>query len=222
MSSQTYTVVSTPDRALVYTNHLYVSAEDQILNYLTIKQMSCYIQLNNFVFTISPHPKIQQRQIALSSLHREMLKVSLNDLVSVQPFMLPAGGAINLISCRLTLELIKVKFATLSEKICAEIVTTSLAKQILTRNQVFALDIMGTPCKFSVQVCETPVVSKDKSDQITQFSDRGLLLPESIVEIDAIGESKNFKFEKNAANKKSRILDPNWKFEDMGQMKERS
>lgn len=223
MMATTLRVVSTPDKTLVYTNHIYISPQQAALLQPRSKTSKhAFLSVGKLIYTVQAHPALEANDVGVSSMQREQLQVSVGDAIQVRPYVLPNDGSVNLLSCKLQLELIKVKFATLAEKQCIELVLAKFAEQVLTRGQYFALDVMGTPCKITVAACETPAPASQLGDKhqhhdgITQFSDVGLLLSDTTLEIEAVGESKNFKWEKNPANKRSKLFDPSWNFSDMG------
>jgi len=232
-------VVSTPEAHLVYTNHAFLAADSPANAAYFNKEPGAphaYIQVNeSFVYVATPHPKVQVGQVALSSVQRETLRVSLGESARVTRWSAPPNGSADLVHLRCEVELVGNKRVTIQAANLAPMLVKHFTGQVLTRGQIFAADFVGTPIKVTVLGAEAgvPVDEQEKkrrraqqmddgSDadedegQITREVDRGVMHPKTTLELLPV-PSKFLTWKAEESSKRSGgILNPKFRFADMG------
>ena len=209
------TVTACPEKHLAFTNSVYCSTSETSL--LKSKTKPNYAVINDVVFTIEGHAKINPGELGLSALQRETLKVAQAAKVQAKVWTLPQGGAANLVRLHLNCELVGQGRKTLTEKEVSEHILLTFNNAIFNLHQTFITDYIGTTLKMSVKDLQIPHIDADTkggSDGVTVRAARGLLMGEvTEVEVDSEPPNKYLTFVKE---KKKSFLPQNFKFEDMG------
>eukprot|EP00808_Paulinella_micropora_P019347 g17532.t1 len=208
----TLVVNSVPDKSLVWTNCAYVNpnamiaAENSILMLRNI-DMGADSELP---LLIQHHPKVAIGDIGLGAMQRKSVPCSNGDKLEVRIWDAHEKEKLNAMTVNFKVDLIQKARATLKEEELAAFIKKRLDKHPVSRGQFIVLEFQGTPLQFEV----TQVSIPDEKNQLTRYSDHAVLNPESDVRID---QEKNrlLTLEKaKVGNKK--LLDPEWKFADMG------
>ena len=209
------TVTACPEKHLAYTNSVYCSPTETSL--LKSKAKVNYVLINDAVFTIEGHAKINPGELGLSALQRETLKVAQAAKVQAKVWTLPPGGSANLVRLHLNCELVGQGRKTLTEKEVSEHILSTYSNAVFNLQQTFITDYIGTTLKMTVKDLQIPHIDADTkggSDSVTVRASRGLLMGEvTEVEVDSEPVNKYLTFVKE---KKKSFLPQNFKFEDMG------
>lgn len=211
-----FVVVACPEKHLAFTNIAYCSVDSPALKH---RSRANYITFNDIAFVVEGHKSINAGEIGLSSTQRECIKVSLGATVIGAYYSIPKSASKDLLTINFKLELVGSGRKTVSERELAEYMTRTFVGAMYNVNQIFLIDYVGTPLKFTVKsltVAKDPSdTSKDDDGNVITVAARGLLGEHTTIEIDA-DANKYLTFQKDNTAKKSKLFDPNWKFEDMG------
>lgn len=75
-------IISTPSKNLIGTNIAYVNDRD-------FTDLPLYVKIKNIVLIVQSHPKVEIGQIALSTIHRQNIRMSNNEEVYVELYYVP-------------------------------------------------------------------------------------------------------------------------------------
>lgn len=232
-----FVVSSTPQQHLVYTNHVYLADDPSNAKLLTKRpgQNETYVLVNDLVYVARPHSAIAVGEIGLSSIQRESCGVSSGGLASVVYWEQPVDGRADLVSLKLTVELIGSRKSYVVAAELSPVVLKNYVGQVLTKGQLVCCDFQGTALKFRCDYAEAgvPVSEQEKKlrahsekneeseededveeGAITQEVPRGVIGPQTRLEMTA-PPSKFLTFKPEEVKKPS-MLNPKFKFSNMG------
>eukprot|EP00457_Paulinella_chromatophora_P002362 gb/GEZN01002366.1/.p1 GENE.gb/GEZN01002366.1/~~gb/GEZN01002366.1/.p1 ORF type:complete len:748 (-),score=162.37 gb/GEZN01002366.1/:215-2458(-) len=206
------TVVSVPDKALVWTNCAYVnpsgtSAPDNSLVMLRNREMG---EDSKLPLMIKHHDKVNPGEIGLGAMQRKSLPCSNGDNIEYSIWTEPQSLKLNAMTVNLKVDLIQKTRATLKEDKLATFVKKRLDQHPVTRGQFIVLEFEGTPLQFEVIQVSVP----DEKSQLTKFATSAVITAESDIWIDA--EKNRLLTLEKAKQGNKKLLDPEWKFADMG------
>ncbi len=230
MSSATkfnFVVSATPDKSLVFTNHVYIHKSDSVLLNNNNGKANTFIRIGSFVFIVRCHDQVAPGSIALSSIQRQSLKVSVNDSVSISTFQVPTDHSMDALNMRLEVDVIS-KRANITEEELAAFLKTGFVGQVFVKGQSFLVDYQGTLLNLCVKslevVIDEPAQNQEEEEDeeeeesegsITKDVSISMMVQNSNIEIDA-APSKLLTFTKSSSNKRSQLFNPNFKFSNMG------
>ena len=140
--------VNLPSSELAYTNQVFLSRTDH-QNLLTrSKKASVYVTIKDFVFTASPHDGIKDG-IGLGKFHRELLRISLTDMVSVELFTVPDDFYIGSLHIQAESLSKKKKLEVTEEEFEAK-VREVLEGHVVNTSQVFLMDFQSVPIQLKI------------------------------------------------------------------------
>ncbi len=155
--------------------------------------------------------------IAINALQRQSVQVTQGQTVTVEPMTATVPDAFNL---RLEVDNLGRQPLTLKETDIVAHLLKCHVSQIMCKDMVFAMDMSGTPLKVIVQGVEVAATTSSStanssSGNLLEYASMAKLAEDTNVDVYAHASSRLIKLEK-AENKASPLLNPNWKFEDMG------
>lgn len=205
-----FVVVSTPDKSLAWTNHVYISPEHASLlpfgpdgnNYVLVKSM--------FIYVARGHPAIKPGEVALNTIQRETLKLSAGEQVTITSHA--ASAEQELVTATLELDLRVQRRLEVKESELIEFFRTKFMNQFVGRDQTILADFQGAAVVFSARSLACPAIDQKHGD-MTRFVSSGQITKNTQIEVEA---SKN----KLLSIEKSRSAGPNlfkpWDFEKLG------
>eukprot|EP01012_Entosiphon_sulcatum_P047821 TRINITY_DN653_c0_g1_i1.p1 TRINITY_DN653_c0_g1~~TRINITY_DN653_c0_g1_i1.p1 ORF type:complete len:779 (+),score=221.41 TRINITY_DN653_c0_g1_i1:49-2337(+) len=150
-------ICATPSNDLVPFNLVYVAQGTSAPK---------YAKINDHVFSVSPHRDVQAGQIALNSVQRKSCRVSIGELVQVQPFQ-PPPSKFDLVS--LSVEIDYTTKRTQTTQVDAErllkLVKQRYKDQVFVVGQMWVVDFEGTSF---ILTCTNLAVLDEESVQIAQ------------------------------------------------------
>jgi vesicle-fusing ATPase len=235
-----FTVASTPQQHLVYTNHIYIAEDPANAPLLTKRkgQTDTYVTVNDkFVYVVRPHTGVAVGTVGLSSIQRETCQLGQGAQTRISYWEQPTDGRADLVTLKLELELIGSKRSNVVAAELAPVLVRNFVGQVFTTGQIFCCDYQGTALKFRVEFGEAgvPVSEQEKklkknqekkgdlseSDDeeteegaITKQVDRGVLNAQTHIDLTAV--ANKFLTFVPAEVKKPSMLNPKFKFSNMG------
>jgi vesicle-fusing ATPase len=209
-------VVSTPDKALAFTNCAYVSPSQTnlLLDGATSRATNWVMVKGQHVFCAVPHPQVQPGTIALNTLQREGLKISSGQSVPVAPWRPPQDGSLELLSATFEIDVITKRKAEFKEIEIIDFMYERFADHVFTRDQVTLTEFQGLAVSILVKVLSGPnIEAKSEDDDVHSYIQRGVLRSSSHIEIDA-AKNKLLTLEKDEKTKGSPFKE--WDFESLG------
>jgi hypothetical protein len=216
-----FTTVKIPGAELVFTNYVYVHPQHANLLKYTDKPNYVLIE-GTHVYIVQASDRLEPGTIGINSLQRETLNVGENAAVQVQQYKLTRDEQAGLLLIKADLQLIKTKRMTLKEVEITKHLQKYYSGQVFARGQVFVADLGVGAVRFTIRALEAANLAaseaKDNgtSDDISRYVERGLVITSTDWELESKEDPKVLRFEKNNSNKRSKLLNPDWKFEDMG------
>jgi vesicle-fusing ATPase len=204
-------VAQNQDNSLAYTNAVYVNPKEPLAQ-------ASYVQVKHGPYTIRTREDIAPGTIVLNKLQRTDLQCSLEDKVTVSPWT-PPPLCDRLYGVHLEFDLLKKAKLTLKEEALAAHIKERFSGQPLFMGQQFATSFIAASLQLTVKKCS--IVMEDKKSQkkaeLTKFVDAGILVPTTVLIIEPV---KNIAgvvtYERSQNNSHSPLLNPDWKFADMG------
>ncbi|ORZ30023.1 P-loop containing nucleoside triphosphate hydrolase protein [Catenaria anguillulae PL171] len=226
-------VAKCPVESLAYTNLVIVSPLD-------LDASVRYIVLNSaFVFSVKTDPSVQAGEIGTNQFHRKWAQLSLNQQVTVDPYD-PIGLNVAIPGASMTFEITTAKKnQQIAEVIDADaiikLILNNFVNQIFTVGQPCVLEYHGVNYVLSLSKAEVMSIESmqrmlrgDKIDDMnadttywmmaapSQPSQIALLLTETSLALTK-GPDAQFKLQGDAKKAAMNpIIQPNFKFEDMG------
>ncbi|KAK9711822.1 transport between ER and Golgi ATPase protein [Basidiobolus ranarum] len=214
-----FRVAKCPSDALALTNLLVVSPKD-------FDPSTRYVSVNeHFVFTLQFENNFPSGQIGTTLFHRRWASLSLNQEVFVQPYD-PLSEGVNVYLGTLNLE---VKFLRRGFEVNKEFDTEemghvfaqSFGNQVFTTGQQLVFDFHGLNLQVQVLDLELAELESLRSEQpqrnnAPKVQNRGILMQQTLVQFT---KAQDCTIRLKGSSKSSRanaIIQPNFKFEDMG------
>ncbi|KAK9812135.1 hypothetical protein WJX73_009967 [Symbiochloris irregularis] len=168
-------VGNAPAKELAVTNEVYVCPQDDVAR--------CHeVEFSGFVFTSRPHAGMPPHSIGMNQIQRKVAKVSVGDVVAVQPFVAPANFNIVLLHVQISYTAKAAKMASTIEAVgLSGWLGKRFGGQVLTETQTVVYEYEGTNMCFVV----TGVTVLDKMNGQVQTS-RGRLTPDTAFVFDAM------------------------------------
>ncbi|KAK9720430.1 transport between ER and Golgi ATPase protein [Basidiobolus ranarum] len=220
VSGGTFRVAKGPSDALALANLLVVSPKD-------FEPSTRYVSLNEqFVFTIHFENSFTSGQIGTSLFHRRWASLSLNQEVFVQPYD-PLSEGVNVYLGTLNLE---VKFLRRGLEVNKEfdteemghVFTQSFGNQVFTKGQQLVFDFHGLNLQVQVLDLEVAELESLRSGQAQQQNSasgnhvRGILMQQTLVQFTKAQDCTIRLKGTSRSSRANAIIQPNFKFEDMG------
>ncbi|RKP27921.1 P-loop containing nucleoside triphosphate hydrolase protein [Syncephalis pseudoplumigaleata] len=206
-------VAKSPSEALALTNRLVVSPRD-------FDQKVHYVIVNGqFVFTVYHDHAFPSGQIGSSKLQRRWAMLSLGQDVDVEPYD-PRRESDHYILNSLSLEVgfLKVREDQAEHfdvQEMSQLFSQTYAHQMFSVKQQIVFDFHGVNLVGVVTGVELLDLEQDTRGGQEQRAFRGVLVPETIVNFSKAAGSP-IRLKGAARQRTQAIIDPNFRFEDMG------
>ncbi|ORX86714.1 AAA-domain-containing protein [Basidiobolus meristosporus CBS 931.73] len=215
-----FKVAKCPSDALALTNLLVVSPKD-------FDPSTRYVSLNDqFVFTIHFDNSFPSGQIGTTLFHRRWASLSLNQEVYIQPYdPLSEGVDVYLGSLNLEVKFLRRGFEINKEFDTEEmghVFTQSFGNQVFTRGQQLVFDFHGLNLQVQVLDLEVAELESLRSGQTQPKSgapsnpSRGILMQQTLVQFTKAQDCTIRLKGTSRSSRANAIIQPNFKFEDMG------
>jgi len=197
----------TPQKDLAWTNKVYCHIEDRLLQ----TGRPAFVQCGDYYFMIEAHAAVPPRTLAFNGIQRKFLEATLNLDIDVRPFV-PK----NIEAYSMKLELSKIDSKRAAMKVnsgkLSKVLIKVFGSHVFGTAQDFVFDYLGMPLKARVTEMYTPKPGATDEDDLFDLA--------YVAQIDAHTKmsftAPNGDIRIETDKKSSLILDPNWKFEDMG------
>ncbi|OMJ09301.1 Vesicular-fusion protein sec18 [Smittium culicis] len=207
-------VTNCPNNEFAFKNLVAVSSRD-------FDSSTKYLIFEDFIFNIAPSNDLASGLIGPSRIHRTWARLSLNQEIYAQPFDPYKNGKDVYLS---SME-IEVSFFNRAQEVkdifdvieLSNVITKTFSEQIFMNEQIFVFDFRGLNIKGTVT--NINVVSLDKvENNIENIKQKnfGILLPQTVISFIK-GPQSNIQLKgNNRSRPANRIVQPDFKFEDMG------
>jgi vesicle-fusing ATPase len=179
--------VNLPSSDLAYTNKVFVSNADYETLKHRYRRSPIYIELNGYVFTVIGHNEIKEG-LGLSKPQREMLRISLTDILDVKLFTVPDDFYLGTLSLQVENLSKKKKIETSEEELEAKI-RESLEGLVLNSGQNFLIDFQAVPLQ--IKVLKQTLIDlrhpSPKEENIT--CTKGFMHPQTTLNLESVNES---------------------------------
>ncbi|KAI9295448.1 vesicular-fusion protein SEC18 [Neoconidiobolus thromboides FSU 785] len=213
----THRFIKSPREDLALTNLLLVNTKD-------FSSDVQYVLVNNeFIFTISHEPKIAPGDLGSTKIQREWSYLSLNQEVEVKPYYpQQLGNNIYLGSIDIEIQLYRKATEVNSEldvEKMAQIFIKNFKSHIFSNGQIFLFEFQGILFKLkvvAVHVVDLQSLGFENQESSGSKGNSGILLEQSNVKfLKASGSNLKLKGLK-AKSTVNNLIQPDFKFEDMG------
>ncbi|GLI63735.1 hypothetical protein VaNZ11_006800 [Volvox africanus] len=124
-----------PDKASATTNLVYVSQQDDLRNHQ-------FVEAVGFVFALAAHPLVTMGSVALNSVQRRILRVSVKDELDLRPYRVPKDlPTVGMLYGKVTGILDKARPTELQSEDIIVRLLKNFKGQILTANQQIAFEL---------------------------------------------------------------------------------
>lgn len=205
--------VNLPSSELAYRNQVFLSRDCyQRLAEQNRGGKFVYVTLKDYVMQAAPHDGVKDG-IALGKFQRELLRISLTDMVSISLFTVPDDFFIGSLYLKVESLSKKKKLEVTDEELEVKI-REIFENQVINTDQVFLLDFQATP--LSVKVAKQSKISLNTNNSnSTQDSRRGFIHSQTTFSIES--ESEAFLEIAHSKLRTVNIFDENrFNFEELG------
>ncbi|GBF97910.1 vesicle-fusing ATPase-like, partial [Raphidocelis subcapitata] len=131
------TVDNCPDKASATTNYVYVADGDPLTR-------SPFVEIGAFVFNVAGHPAVPQGAVALNSIQRRILRVSVRDTADARPYVPPPSlPAANLMYGEVAYVTDKVAQRELAAGDIIDRLLKDFTGQVVTAGQQVVFELQG-------------------------------------------------------------------------------
>ena len=178
--------VNLPSSELAYTNQVFLSRTDHQNLLARSKKASVYVTIKDFVFTASPHVGIKDG-IGLGKFHRELLRISLTDMVNVELFTVPDDFFIGSLHIQAESLSKKKKLEVTEEEFEAK-VREVLEGHVVNTSQVFLMDFQSVPIQLKV-VKQAKIDLTGSNKEEAKASGKGFVHNQTSFNIESVTEN---------------------------------
>ena len=140
--------VNLPASELAFQNKVFVSPGDYKTLQSQYRKSPVYIELNGYVFTVVSHDSLKEG-LGLSKLQREMLRVSMIDVLDVKLFNIPDDFYLGSLSLQVE-NLSKKRKLEVTEDELELKIREYLDGLVVNTNQVFLIEFQALPLQVKV------------------------------------------------------------------------
>lgn len=223
------TVASLPTNSLAFSNRVFVSSAN-IARFPNSK-----VKIGPMVYDVVGRDDVTNMDVCMNSLQRTSCRVTQGQTVAVEPLRTSIPPAY---SIRLDVDTLGRRPVNMKEEDIITHFKSVFSGQVMVQEMVLCSDKEGTPLKYIVKAIEviklsnttssttssspnqpTNTAQEGKVSEPIEYAQYGTVTEDTSIECDALqghGATRLVTVEKSESKKRPAILNPNWKFEDMG------
>ncbi|GAB5356713.1 hypothetical protein AAMO2058_000312800 [Amorphochlora amoebiformis] len=203
------TVSMSPPGSYGWTNKIYLSPKDPLLNQPgRIK----YIRIKDQYFVVEHHRSIGSQTLGMNAIQRQSLGVSSGEYLDCYPYTKDTSSAYSMKISLNRLDRKRNTMAVKSEKL-EKVLQKVYHDQVFGSGQRFAADFNGTPLICAIEEMSCPDPNSTEEDLPIKMAFIAKLTKDT--KISFFAPKKDIKIESESKGS-NMFLDPNWKFQDMG------
>jgi len=209
-----FVTVALPGASLVFTNNIYVNPDCSF-----IREGVQRVRVNGEkVYNVSQHPGVNPGEVALNALQRTACKLTQGQTIHLEPFneTLPEAHLL-----KIDVKNMQRKPCTISEDEIVKTLHTMFNGQLMSEGLLMAIETVPTAERKSdvLQVAVERILIPDTYSAggiDFRAADFAVLGPDTEFEIVSRPAPNLTIIQSTGSKQRAPLLNPNWKFEDMG------
>ena len=179
--------VNLPASELAFQNKVFVSPGDYKTLQSQYRKSPVYIELNGYVFTVVSHDSLKEG-LGLSKLQREMLRVSMIDVLDVKLFNIPDDFYLGSLSLQVE-NLSKKRKLEVTEDELELKIREYLDGLVVNTNQVFLIEFQALPLQ--VKVVKQTLIDLRHPDpkEESKACSKGLIHTQTTINVESTSEN---------------------------------